>query len=80
MKKLTLIILVSLSIIIFAATIVMAGVTEIKIYTSEHPSRWAKVCDVYENFAERTELEGAANEMWSRLPSSYQWLKDWKYV
>jgi len=42
MKKLTLIILASLSIIIFAATIVMAGVTEMKIYTNEHPSRGQK--------------------------------------
>jgi len=29
---------------------------------------------------ERAELEQAAKEMWARLPSDYQWLKDWEYV
>jgi|SaaInl4_200m_RNA_FD_contig_91_317616_length_1795_multi_6_in_0_out_0_2 hypothetical protein len=50
MKKLTLIILASLSIIIFAATIVMAGVTEMKIYTNEHPSRGQKIDGVVQYF------------------------------
>lgn len=30
--------------------------------------------------AERAELERVANEMWARLPSDYQWLKNWEYV
>jgi predicted aldo/keto reductase-like oxidoreductase len=32
------------------------------------------------DLAEKTELEGAASEMWARLPGNYEWLKDWKYV
>jgi aryl-alcohol dehydrogenase-like predicted oxidoreductase len=29
---------------------------------------------------EKAELEKAGREMWARLPSHYQWLKDWEYV
>jgi len=29
---------------------------------------------------ERAELENAANETWAKLPSHYQWLKQWEYV
>jgi len=29
---------------------------------------------------ERAELAMATDRMWARLPSSYQWLKDWEYV
>lgn len=29
---------------------------------------------------EKVELERAASEMWARLPTNYQWLKDWQYV
>jgi len=29
---------------------------------------------------ERAELNRAAQEMWAKLPSGYQWLKDWEYV
>jgi|SaaInl7_150m_RNA_FD_contig_41_1199800_length_1422_multi_17_in_0_out_0_1 hypothetical protein len=42
MKKLTLIILVSLSIIVFTAAIVMAGVTELKLYTDENTTVYIK--------------------------------------
>jgi aryl-alcohol dehydrogenase-like predicted oxidoreductase len=30
--------------------------------------------------AEKAELEGAAREMWGRLPEEYQWLKEWQNV
>jgi aryl-alcohol dehydrogenase-like predicted oxidoreductase len=30
--------------------------------------------------AEKAELDRAATEMWARLPTDYQWLKDWEYV
>jgi len=29
---------------------------------------------------EKAELQRAASEMWARLPTNYQWLKDWQYV
>ncbi len=29
---------------------------------------------------EKAELEDAMDRAWARLPSSYQWLKDWEYV
>jgi aryl-alcohol dehydrogenase-like predicted oxidoreductase len=29
---------------------------------------------------EKAELEQAGREMWAKLPSHYQWLKDWEYV
>jgi aryl-alcohol dehydrogenase-like predicted oxidoreductase len=32
------------------------------------------------DLAEAKELQKAADEMWARLPTSYQWLKDWEYV
>jgi predicted aldo/keto reductase-like oxidoreductase len=32
------------------------------------------------DFAEKAELESAANEMWASLPGNYEWLRDWKYV
>ena len=30
--------------------------------------------------AEKAELEQASAEMWAKLPTNYQWLKDWQYV
>jgi len=29
---------------------------------------------------EKAELKNATSEMWAKLPSHYQWLKDWEYV
>ena len=29
---------------------------------------------------ERAELERAGKEMWAKLPTNYQWLKEWEYV
>ena len=29
---------------------------------------------------EKAELKQATSEMWARLPTNYQWLKDWQYV
>jgi aryl-alcohol dehydrogenase-like predicted oxidoreductase len=34
--------------------------------------------DLNEN--EKAELENASNEMWAKLPSHYQWLRNWEYV
>ena len=30
--------------------------------------------------AERAELKEATDQMWAKLPSHYEWLRDWQYV
>jgi len=32
------------------------------------------------DFSETAELRKATSEMWSKLPSHYEWLKEWRYV
>jgi len=32
------------------------------------------------DIAEAAELKKATDEMWTKLPQEYQWLKDWEYV
>ncbi len=29
---------------------------------------------------ERAELENAGRQMWAKLPTHYQWLRNWEYV
>jgi hypothetical protein len=71
MRKFNMTILVSLTIIVFTAAIVMAGVTEIKLYSSEHPSRSLDGVNYDDNLNHRAKNFSAWNSYigWSDMNS-----------